>query len=227
MGAKCDKCNNVRSVLVSSYKRNILKNSGKYVCQDCKIGRKFPTVTFVCEYCKMEKIISGAKYRKHKNPPRFCSLQCSKISQKLHYQKLQENGKKCSMCKLVKPIENFGSATGIIKSPGKKESYCKDCNNKYRSIWSNRLKMKAVKYLGGKCKQCGILAGKDLHPVCFDFHHRDPTQKEFTISKIHKTWEKVVIELDKCDLLCAYCHRLEHINLDLWDDYSALNLTSS
>lgn len=68
-------------------------------------------------------------------------------------------------------------------------------------------KLKAVEYLGGRCNRCG----KDWHPAIFEFHHRDPSTKEKDPSKLlHSSWDKVVAELDKCDLLCANCHRLTH-----------------
>jgi hypothetical protein len=44
----------------------------------------------------------------------------------------------------------------------------------------------------------------------YEFHHRDPIMKVFTISNaIHMglTLEDMKSELDKCDLLCANCHR--------------------
>jgi hypothetical protein len=74
-----------------------------------------------------------------------------------------------------------------------------------------RTKTKAVEYKGGKCQDCGWIG----HVVGYDFHHRDPAQKEFTISS-HKnrSWERIVVELDKCDLLCAMCHRMKHQNYD-------------
>lgn len=59
----------------------------------------------------------------------------------------------------------------------------------------NEQRSKALEYLGGKCK-CG--SKKDLH-----FHHQDPSTKEFTISDGLKFgWERLVVELDKCILLC-------------------------
>jgi len=49
--------------------------------------------------------------------------------------------------------------------------------------------------------------------ACLDFHHRDPTKKEITISKaIDAGWsrERILKELEKCDVVCANCHRKIH-----------------
>jgi len=41
-----------------------------------------------------------------------------------------------------------------------------------------------------------------------DFHHKDDTLKEFTISGWYNlSWEKLRKELDKCVILCSNCHR--------------------
>lgn len=53
----------------------------------------------------------------------------------------------------------------------------------------------------------------DKHPAAMEFHHRDPTQKDFTIADVaNRAWEVIRAELDKCDLLCSNCHRIEHSN---------------
>jgi hypothetical protein len=62
-----------------------------------------------------------------------------------------------------------------------------------------------VQYKGGKCCDCG-----NTFPLCcFDFDHRDPDQKMFSISE-HYGWtmEELIPEADKCDLVCANCHRI-------------------
>lgn len=52
------------------------------------------------------------------------------------------------------------------------------------------------------------------HDKCLgalDFHHRDPSEKEFDWNKLRKrSWESIAFELDKCDLLCSNCHRESH-----------------
>lgn len=68
-------------------------------------------------------------------------------------------------------------------------------------------KKKAVEYLGGSCKHCGLKT--DKYSV-YDFHHLDPSEKEHGIGKLVASWKKLVIELDKCILLCANCHRIVH-----------------
>lgn len=58
------------------------------------------------------------------------------------------------------------------------------------------------------CIQCG-----ESHIACLDLHHRDPKQKEIDPSNmIKRGWgpERVKLELDKCDVICANCHRKLH-----------------
>ena len=64
---------------------------------------------------------------------------------------------------------------------------------------------------GGKCERCGY--NKCLKAL--EFHHIDPTQKDFTISNDHFKLKDAVEESKKCILLCANCHRELHDNL--WD----------
>ena len=65
---------------------------------------------------------------------------------------------------------------------------------------------------GDRCDDCG----KHFHPKVYDFHHRDPSQKEFALKSKNfgKSWEQIMVEASKCDLLCACCHRLRHIIIE-------------
>jgi hypothetical protein len=73
-----------------------------------------------------------------------------------------------------------------------------------------RLKQRAVDYKGSRCQRCGY----DRYVGSLEFHHRDRSQKDFTFSQAKmKKFELVKDELDKCDLLCANCHREAHARL--------------
>lgn len=98
--------------------------------------------------------------------------------------------------------------------------FCSDkCSNKYYVDKRRKaVKQKAVEYKGGKCEICGYNKCSDaLH-----FHHSDPTEKDFAISKNghSRSWERVRNEIDKCILICANCHAEEHakINLNMAED---------
>lgn len=55
------------------------------------------------------------------------------------------------------------------------------------------------------CMDCGV-----KYPYyVLDLDHREPSEKKFTPSLLHKTnsWEKMIAELKKCDVVCANCHR--------------------
>jgi 5-methylcytosine-specific restriction endonuclease McrA len=74
-----------------------------------------------------------------------------------------------------------------------------------------RQKEKAVEYKGGKCCKCGY----DKCITALEFHHRNPEEKEFSFSSYsNNAWKNISKELDKCDLLCANCHRELHEELN-------------
>lgn len=55
------------------------------------------------------------------------------------------------------------------------------------------------------CADCG---GRFL-PLQMDFDHRDPSTKQFWLSKATlKSRDELLAEAAKCDIVCANCHRL-------------------
>lgn len=96
---------------------------------------------------------------------------------------------------------------------GKKNSsvYCKPCTGQQTMDRVRSFKTKCVEYKGGCCKICGY----NKYIGALEFHHLDPSLKDFTISHLKSyTFDSVVInELDKCILVCANCHREIHFNL--------------
>lgn len=82
-------------------------------------------------------------------------------------------------------------------------------HNIAQSRWKRKKKEQAVLYKGGKCSRCS-------YSICveaLDFHHIDPTKKGVDVSQAIRDawkWEKLKVELDKCILLCANCHRELH-----------------
>ena len=68
-------------------------------------------------------------------------------------------------------------------------------------------KIRAIEYKGNCCARCG----NSYHPVVYDFHHIDPTEKEVNPGNLLTCSDETLFkELDKCILLCANCHRLVH-----------------
>lgn len=74
---------------------------------------------------------------------------------------------------------------------------------------AHQMKQKAVDYLGGKCKECGY--NKCIYAL--EFHHLG--NKEYAPTKMFQkglSWDKIKKEIDKCELLCANCHREKTFN---------------
>lgn len=78
----------------------------------------------------------------------------------------------------------------------------------YRYQRKRRLerKRRLVEERGGRCEDCGY----NLSVAALEFHHRDPATKEFTLGTFNGSWDRLVAEAAKCDLLCANCHRRRH-----------------
>lgn len=85
----------------------------------------------------------------------------------------------------------------------RKGNICNTCVSRIKRI---QTKEKTVKYLGGKCKKCGY----NKHLAALEFHHTSDN-KDFNIGKsLNRSWSYIKKELDKCELLCSNCHRIEH-----------------
>ena len=112
----------------------------------------------------------------------------------------------CPRCQSEKPLHDFYKRrVGKDASP-----YCKPCTNAQTIERQQRLKAQAIAYKGSKCQLCGY----NGYAGAMELHHRDPKEKDFSLSRAKlTTFEKVRNELDKCDLLCANCHREEHARL--------------
>lgn len=80
--------------------------------------------------------------------------------------------------------------------------------NKY-TLRGTQKKLELIELFGGKCEKCGY----DKNISAFDFHHKNPYEKNFEI-KIQniksKSDEEILEEAMKCMLLCSNCHRELH-----------------
>jgi hypothetical protein len=113
--------------------------------------------------------------------------------------------KTCTKCNETKGLDAFYKRIDLSL-----KSICKKCCNRYSTDRWRQRKLKAIEYKGGKCLSCGY----NKYPDVLEFHHRDPIEKEFEWKKLRKrNWESVLKELDKCDMLCANCHRERHYEL--------------
>jgi len=75
---------------------------------------------------------------------------------------------------------------------------------------------KLIEHFGDKCQDCG---NRQLCDTAYDFHHRDPATKFANVSSLYDTsWEQLLAEAQKCDLLCTNCHRKRHALLDVEND---------
>ena len=181
-----------------------IKRSKNHFCsQSCaaQYNNKTPKkkLTNKCKQCK-SLIRSNLKY---------CNKEC-KQQYKIDH---QPSHKTCYYCKISKPISNFYNTQKRIMS------FCKKCSKHYSKIRLQILKLKCLEYKGNKCIKCGY----NKCPASLDFHHRDPNEKDFSISKIRITsWEnnkiKLTNELDKCDLLCKNCHAELHYSQEAFSE---------
>ena len=68
-------------------------------------------------------------------------------------------------------------------------------------------------YKGAECSHCGL--SEPDHLEIYDYHHVDPSTKLYAVAAILSgPIERLMNEVDKCILLCAHCHRKEHVRLN-------------
>jgi hypothetical protein len=74
------------------------------------------------------------------------------------------------------------------------------------SEWRRRTKAKLVEHHGGQCVDCGYRGPAFM----YEFDHRDPDNKSFSISGkgVTRAYSSLLTESLKCDLVCPNCHRM-------------------
>ena len=92
---------------------------------------------------------------------------------------------------------------------------CRKCRVEAVQRRREKIKELAVQYKGGKCCICG-------YSTCIgalEFHHIDPSKKDFGIGAkgYTRSFSKIKEELNKCVLVCANCHREIHANIQKLD----------
>ena len=112
------------------------------------------------------------------------------------------------------------SFSKLLNESKKCQLLCQNCHRELHFNIKNCIDKKFridkkiyLEYSGGSCVECGY----NKCPASLTFHHRDPLKKEFWIGKlcekinsIDELNNKIKEEIDKCDLLCANCHRIVH-----------------
>ena len=119
----------------------------------------------------------------------------------------------CKYCQKDRPEEDFGIAAknGDKVYRRLKCKTCKQARQKERRIsvrkWLDNYKQDK------KCQKCGF---DDYRALCF--HHTNPEIKEFEVGFYAGTGasiERLKKEIEKCVVLCANCHYIEHHNIGM------------
>ncbi len=124
----------------------------------------------------------------------------------------------CTACNALKPLKDFHRHTGNRVQPK-----CKSCRNTAARAWRasrldlDRAGMRAYRQqrksqlealkIGRPCADCG----GTFPPCAMDFDHRDPKLKSGDVSRLlgsGRPMEIVLLEVAKCELVCANCHRI-------------------
>lgn len=131
-------------------------------------------------------------------------------------------GQVCSTCRIEKPLEEFPVRRDRASGRG---TICLECGRAYRRLHYARNREYYVRKAGRRRRAQDALMLRTLiaylqqHP-CVDcgetditvlqFDHVDPRLKYEDISRMLRRrvpWEKVLAEIEKCEVRCGNCHR--------------------
>lgn len=127
---------------------------------------------------------------------------------------------KCTSCKkdLVGKQKKFCSNSCKAKSSNNKhQNYV----NQQRRGAARKIRLMQMKEI--KCMVCGY----NKNYAALSFHHRDPKTKSHSLDLrncSNKSWNSLIKEADKCDLVCMNCHmEIHHPELDANSSNNKMN----
>jgi hypothetical protein len=127
--------------------------------------------------------------------------------------------RKCGRCGELKPIDDFAWRR---KHKGQRDNMCAPCRSAYgrehylanrrRYIDAEARRKRAraevrTKYLieffrTHPCADCG-----ESDPLVLEFDHLRDKRFEVTNQFASRNWQEILDEIDKCEVVCANCHR--------------------
>lgn len=142
--------------------------------------------------------------------------------------------KVCGKCKNTKSLDDFGWRN---KEKGSRQWACRDCQKELRRehhVKNQKKNLTRVKARRQKITD-KIWAYKSTHP-CVDcgrtnpagltFDHLPQFEKSFDISTAAQrgfSWDKIEKEINKCEVVCGYCHGIRTHTRGGWVRNVAIN----
>lgn len=115
----------------------------------------------------------------------------------------------CKKCGKNKPLNEFASA-GVVKGVTYYRHLCIPCYTVSKKPRRNALAEKFYEYKKSlSCNRCGYTDYRALQ-----FHHTND-DKLFAVADMIRrgfSFDKIMAEANKCEVLCANCHQIEHTN---------------
>lgn len=179
----------------------------------CKCGDKIPfskRIDGKRRCLKNRKLcLSCSPYREKKDRRVFCRKCGDKIPSSIMIDGECKNIGNRKFCLSCSPYKSHNTKKDLDQQSRKGcySDWCEEIKIKHRKSGKKSRddrKQKLVDLSGGSCIKCGY--SKCLRAL--SFHHRNPEEKEFELSKanLRKPWKIVLVEHKKCDLLCIRCH---------------------
>lgn len=153
-------------------------------------------------------VVCGKEFESQRTTRKYCSKDCENAMRRMKWaNKPKEEKEQKLMPEKTCPICNqyFRPKTAAANQ----RICCYNCMPDGVQLTRGGFLAKLKESRGGKCIRCGY--NKCLKAL--EFHHLDPTQKDFTISNDHFRLLDAVKESKKCILICSNCHKELHDGL--------------
>ena len=128
--------------------------------------------------------------------------------------------KRCYTCNEVLPLEAFAPSIACRR----KDGFCKSCRSEYNKAYyrehkvtinRNRLanstryrvrnRERLVSYL--RCHPCVDCGEADTRVLEFDHVRRKKEENVSNLVRQGWSWQRILLEIAKCEVRCANCHR--------------------
>lgn len=145
-------------------------------------------------------IVCNNSFETIKTTKKYCSKECENAARRERLKNKNNKNKKCVLC---------GKDFALKSNHAVQRMCCYDCMPEGTQLTRGMFLAKIKQLRGGMCIRCGY--NKCIKAL--EFHHLDPTKKDFTISNDHFKLNEAIEESKKCILLCSNCHREFHDGL--------------